>query len=71
MPTPETDTVLRAGCKINLFLDILRRLDNGYHELRTLLFPLPEPCDLLRVGARASGKRPDVSLLSAPTGEQG
>ncbi len=55
MPTSKTETILRAGCKINLFLEILQRLDNGYHELRTLLFPLPEPCDLLHVGPALPG----------------
>jgi 4-diphosphocytidyl-2-C-methyl-D-erythritol kinase len=50
-----TETILHAGCKINLFLEILQRLDNGYHELRTLLFPLSDPCDLLHVGPAFSG----------------
>jgi 4-diphosphocytidyl-2-C-methyl-D-erythritol kinase len=41
--------VLAAGCKINLFLQIIGRRDDGYHELRTLFYPLPAPCDLLYI----------------------
>jgi len=43
-----TDTItLKAGCKINLFLRITGRLDNGYHTLETLFYPLAEPFDEL------------------------
>ena len=38
---------LHTGCKINLFLDVLDRLENGYHTLRTLLIPLSDPSDTL------------------------
>ena len=41
--------VLRAGCKINLYLRVGDRLPNGYHELETLFVPLPEPYDTLEV----------------------
>ncbi len=47
MPGQTPPAELRAGCKINLFLDILERLENGYHTLRTLFIPLPEPADTL------------------------
>ena len=40
---------LTARAKINLFLRILRRRDDGYHELDTLFAPLDQPCDLLDV----------------------
>lgn len=42
----ETITV-HAGCKVNLHLEITGILDNGYHSLRTLFYPLPEPHDTL------------------------
>ena len=42
-------TTLRAGCKINLFLHVGRRLDNGYHNLESLFIPLRDPHDLLEV----------------------
>ncbi len=32
--------ILRANCKINLGLDVLRRRDDGYHELETVMFPV-------------------------------
>lgn len=44
--------VLRAGCKINLYLRVGNKLPNGYHELETLFVPLPEPHDTLEVFRR-------------------
>jgi len=32
---------LPSGCKINLLLNILGRRPDGYHELETILFPVP------------------------------
>ncbi len=32
--------ILRANCKINLGLDILRRRDDGFHDLETVMFPV-------------------------------
>lgn len=46
MATFDTIT-LTAGCKINLYLEITGRLDNGYHTLGTLFYPLSEPHDEL------------------------
>ncbi|MDR3175886.1 MAG: 4-(cytidine 5'-diphospho)-2-C-methyl-D-erythritol kinase [Desulfovibrio sp.] len=40
---------LRGGCKINLFLRVGRRLESGYHELRSLMLPLSEPHDRIVV----------------------
>ncbi len=40
---------LRTGGKINVFLRITGRRDDGYHDLRTLFMPLPEPVDTLRL----------------------
>lgn len=43
---------LMAGCKVNLFLRIVCRRADGYHELETLFLPLPEPHDTLTVNPR-------------------
>ena len=32
--------ILRANCKINLGLDILRRRADGYHDLETVMYPV-------------------------------
>lgn len=41
------NTILRSGCKVNLFLDITALRADGRHELRTLFWPLAEPHDEL------------------------
>jgi 4-diphosphocytidyl-2-C-methyl-D-erythritol kinase len=48
-------TRLTAPCKINLFLQIGARRPDGYHELRTLFYPLAEPCDELAVEPGGQG----------------
>jgi 4-diphosphocytidyl-2-C-methyl-D-erythritol kinase len=40
---------LIAPAKINLHLEILGLREDGYHELRTLFYPVPLPCDLIDV----------------------
>jgi 4-diphosphocytidyl-2-C-methyl-D-erythritol kinase len=40
---------ITAGCKVNLYLRILGRRNDGYHEIHTLFYPLPEPCDMLEI----------------------
>ena len=32
--------ILKANCKINIGLDVLRRRDDGYHDLSTVMFPV-------------------------------
>ena len=41
--------ILRANCKINLGLDILRRREDGFHDLETVMIPVPEVCDVVEV----------------------
>ena len=41
--------ILCANCKINLGLDILRRRDDGFHDLETVMIPVPEVCDVVEV----------------------
>lgn len=42
-------SVVVAGCKVNLGLRITGLRDNGYHELNSLFWPLPHPCDTLHI----------------------
>ena len=42
-------SVVVAGCKVNLGLRITGIRDNGYHELDSLFWPLPRPCDRLHI----------------------
>ena len=41
--------ILKANCKINLGLDILRRRADGYHDLETVMFPVRELFDEVEV----------------------
>ncbi len=40
---------LTAGCKVNLYLDIVGVRADGYHEIESLFYPLPVPSDTLTV----------------------
>jgi len=60
-------TILRAGCKVNLTLDITGRRADGMHEIRSLFWPVREPHDdlILKPGEPGAGirvrcARPDV-----------
>lgn len=46
--------ILRASCKINLGLNILRRREDGFHDLETVMIPIPEVYDVVEVN-RADG----------------
>lgn len=48
------DTIT-APCKINLHLEITGLRADGYHELRTLFFPVAEPHDTLEISPAESG----------------
>lgn len=41
--------ILRANCKINLGLDILRRREDGFHDLETVMIPVSELYDVVEV----------------------
>lgn len=57
---------LHAGCKVNLYLDIVGVREDGYHEIESLFYPLPAPGDTLEVrtvdgqGLRLSCSVPDL-----------
>ncbi len=40
---------LTAGCKVNLGLHVVGARADGYHELDSLFYPLPAPCDHLEI----------------------
>lgn len=66
--------IVRAPAKLNLFLHILGRRPDGYHELQTL-FQLIDLCDELRIEATSDGRierdpPPDDPLLAALAPEQ-
>lgn len=44
--------ILRANCKINLGLDILRRREDGYHEVETVMIPVRGLFDEVEVTRR-------------------
>lgn len=48
-------TTLYPGCKINLYLRILGRREDGMHELETLFHPLQEPSDRIEVEVLPQG----------------
>lgn len=41
--------ILKANCKINLGLDVLRRRADGYHDLETVMLPVVGLYDILNV----------------------
>lgn len=40
---------ISADCKINIGLRVVRRRDDGYHELQTVMFPVRGLCDVLDI----------------------
>ncbi|MDE5831920.1 MAG: 4-(cytidine 5'-diphospho)-2-C-methyl-D-erythritol kinase [Desulfovibrio sp.] len=48
-------TEIRSGCKINLNLFVGHREADGYHAIESLVAPLPEPGDVLKIRRESSG----------------
>ncbi len=42
-------TVLTCPCKVNTYLKIGRRREDGYHEIESIFLPLPSPSDTLQI----------------------
>lgn len=57
-------SVITAGCKVNLGLRITGVRTDGYHELDSLFWPLPRPCDRLCI--RPSDQRGLVVFCDDP-----
>ncbi len=54
---------IKSGCKINLYLKILNRRRDGYHNLDSLFYPLPWPKDYIDISL---GSVPGISLRACP-----
>lgn len=50
-----TSLTLQTPCKINLLLNVLRRREDGFHDLETVMLPLPQLTDSLDLRQQASG----------------
>ncbi len=57
----------RPGCKLNLYLDILRRRSDGYHDVVTVMEPL-RLFDRLHFEERGRGIRVDCDHPGVPSG---
>jgi len=53
--TETPPALLFAPCKINLVLRIEGRRDDGFHELDTLFYPLPDPHDVIHIEPAPAG----------------
>ena len=47
--------MIGANCKINLGLNVVRKREDGYHELETVMLPVKGLVDIVEVDARAKG----------------
>lgn len=47
--------ILKANCKINLGLNVLRKREDGYHELETVMLPVEKLYDVVEVEHIESG----------------
>lgn len=54
---------MRNGCKINLGLYIVGRTKSGCHELDSIFFPLPYPCDTLLI---SRSDQPGIRVCGSP-----
>lgn len=52
----QTEQVLHAGCKANLYLLIKEKRPDGLHELESFFLPLPAPSDTIRVRQAQAGQ---------------
>lgn len=63
--------VIFTNCKINLGLNIIRKRDDGYHDLETVFYPL-DICDALEIITTSNAQPVEFSLtgLNINGGEQ-
>lgn len=55
--------LLFANCKINIGLEVLRKRPDGYHDLSTLMVPVPELCDAVELIPAATSS---LTIVGAP-----
>ena len=65
MCASESTASLQTGCKVNLHLEITATRADGYHELETLFYPLPQPSDVLHVAPGGQGTALQFSCSTA------
>ena len=53
---------IQCGCKVNLYLRITGKRENGYHDLDTLFYPLSVPYDVLDIEETGEGSRENDSV---------
>lgn len=58
--------ILFPNCKINLGLHILRKKEDGFHDLETVFYPIPLVDALEIIQADDSGKEPTITLTGLP-----
>lgn len=66
--------ILRANCKINLGLDVLRRRADGFHDLETVMFPvagLYDEVEVVRTGGSFSGRADGLYATTEAVGVSG
>lgn len=64
------DNILIAGCKVNLYLQIVDRRKDGLHEIKSLFYPLNYPYDTLYIYHLPQGKGLQLSCsLNSLEGE--
>lgn len=51
------------NAKVNLGLNVVRKREDGYHDIETLFLPVPSLCDILEV---RHGDKFEVEVLNAP-----
>mgnify|MGYP002924276994 FL=1 len=64
--------ILKANCKINLGLDILRRRADGFHDLETVMFPvagLYDEVEVVRTAAPGAEFRAEGLAVDCPPEE--
>lgn len=49
--------IVRANCKINIGLDVLRRREDGFHDLETVMYPVRELYDEIEIVRSDDGLR--------------
>ncbi|MDA0811999.1 MAG: 4-(cytidine 5'-diphospho)-2-C-methyl-D-erythritol kinase, partial [Verrucomicrobia bacterium] len=68
MQTPPRFLDVTAPAKINVSLKVIRRRDDGFHEIETRMVLIPNICDHLRVEWTDGGEAGVVDLVCSEPG---